>query len=285
MKASIAKLIKWIIVILLLVILAVALIINFAGNTIVKNAIEYGGTRALDVAVEVQEADLSLLKAKFTISDLIVANPPGFETDTMLELGNMTIDSSYGELLADPAVIEEIVLDDIQITLEQKGLTNNIQEVLKNVSKKTPQEQTEKEGKKVVIKRLEIKGAVVNAKLLPIGGKEQTVKFKLEPIILENIGTDEPVNVATVSAKVLTALVAGIIKQGGGLLPDDITGALGGTLDSAVEVLDTGVEAGKKILESGKDLGEGVGDTIKGTGEGVKEGIEGIFKPKKQEEN
>lgn len=280
MKSKAAKVVKWIIVAILLVILAVLLVINVWGNSIVKNAIEYGGTKALNVGVTVGEVDLSIVKAKFEVKDLTVNNPAGYKTENMLKLGNMVIDSSFGELMAEPAVIEEIMLDNVEITLEQKGMSNNIKEILNNISKEEPETQPEqdKEAKKLKIKRLEIKGVSVNAKILPIGGAEQVVKFKLDPIVMENIGTDEPVDVAMVSGKILTALVAGIIKQGGGLLPEDITGTMQNALGSATEVLDTGMETGKKILESGTDVGKNVGEGVKDVGEDVKKGLEGLFK-------
>lgn len=291
MKVKVGNIVKWVVIIILLVILTIGLIINFAGNSIIKNAIEFGGTKALDVGVSVGDVDLSLTKAKFQINNLKVANPAGYKTKTMLELGSMTIDSSYGELLDDPAVIEEIILDEIQITLEQKGISNNIQDVLKNVSSRTPETAEEKEpaaeSKKLKIKRLEIKGASVNAKLLPVGGAEQVVKFKLDPIIMNDLGTDEPVDVAIISSKVLAALVSGIVKQGAGILPADMTEAMGAGLEAATQILGQTAEIGQEALEQGQKAGKeildkskNVGKELKETGESVKKGLEGLFKKK-----
>jgi hypothetical protein len=277
MKNKVGKVVKWIALIVVVIIVALALVFTFAGNSIIKKAAEYGGTKALGVNVAVGGVDLSLLKAKFGISGVTVGNPAGYETPNMLTLGSLTVDYGYGKLLGDPIEIDEIVIDDVQITLEQKGMSNNIKDVLNGMSKAAPAKEEptagEKPAKKLKIKRLEIKGASVQAKL--IGGP---VTFKLDPIVMNDLGSDESMDVAALSGKILAALVAGIVKQGGGLLPADMTDAMGASLDEAKALLGEGEELLKGGTEAGRELGEG----IKDAGESVKKGLEGLFKPKEK---
>jgi hypothetical protein len=278
---KVGKIVKWIVLVIVVIIAALVLTFYFAGNNIIKNAAEYGGTKALGVNVTVGGVDLSLLKARFGISGVTVANPAGYETKNMLTLGSLTVNTSYRQLRSDPVEIQEIVIDDVQITLEQKGMSNNIKDVLNGMSKTAPAKEEpkaeptagEKPAKNLKIKRLEIKGASVQAKL--IGGP---VTFKLDPIVMNDLGSDEPMDTAALSGKILAALVAGIVKQGGGLLPADITDAMGKSLDEAKAILGQGSE----LLKSGAETGKGLGEGIKDAGESVKKGLEGLFKPKEE---
>ena len=280
--SKVGKIVKWIVLVIVVIIAALALTFYLAGNNIIKNAAEYGGTRALGVNVTVKGVDLSLLKARFGISGVAVANPAGYETKNMLTLGSLTVMTSYGQLVSDPVEIQEIIIDDVQITLEQKGMSNNIKEVLNGMSKTAPAKEEPKAeptagekpaARKLKIKRLEIKGASVQAKL--IGGP---VTFKLDPIVMTDLGTDEPMDSAALSAKILAALVTGIVKQGGGLLPADLTNAMGASLNEAKAILGKSGE----LLQGGAEAGKNIGEGIKDAGESVKKGLEGLFKPKEE---
>lgn len=284
MKA-LKKVLKWIVIVVVVLVVLAVLIFNFAGNSIIKNAVEFGGTTALSVPVNVGDVDLSLAKAKFTISNVKVGNPAGYKAENMFELGSLIVDSSYGELMSDPAVIEEIAIDGINITLEQKGLTNNIQDILNNLDKKsapkekqptTPQEPA-KPAKKLVIKRLTINNAAVSAQL-PLSPKP--LKFTLAPIELKDIGNDKPIDAAGLSAEIMSAIAGGIAQAGAGVLPDDMTGAMKDTLGQAGKLLQGGKEAGSEILKSGAEAGEG----LKDAGKSITEGLGGLFKPKKEKE-
>ena len=46
--------------------------------------------------------------------------------------------------------------------------------------------------------------------------------MKLDPIIMENLGSDSKLSVSTLVAKVMGALAMGVAKQGGGVLPEDM---------------------------------------------------------------
>ena len=287
MKKTIKKVIKICLLVVLTLIITAAVIFNVAGNSIIKNAIEFGGTKVLNVGVAVGDVDLSILKARFSIEDVVVNNPPGYKTDHFIKLGKMVIDTNYGDLMGDTIYIDEITLDGINLTLEQKGFRNNMQDILDNVSKSVestaePTEQpttdeSAKPAKKVVIKKLEIKNVSVSSKL-PIGGKDSVTTFNIDPIIMTDLGSDEPVDFAVVSAKVMAAIATGVVKQGAGFLPDNFGDAMKGSLDQAgaaleksKEALSTGVEKGKEAVESLKD-----------TSKSITEGLKGLFPGKKK---
>ena len=279
MKKAIKKIVKICLLVILILIITVAVIFNVAGNSIIKNAIEFGGTKVLNVGVAVGDVNLSILKARFSIEDVIVNNPAGYKTDHFIKLGKMVIDTNYGDLMGDTIYIDEITLDGINLTLEQKGLRNNMQDILDNVSKSVESstqpaeptiEEPAKPAKKVVIKKLEIKNVSVSSKL-PIGGKDSVTTFNIDPIIMTDLGSDEPVDFAVVSAKVMAAIATGVVKQGGGLLPKNFDDAMKGSLNQAgaaleksKEALSAGVEKGKEAVESLKDTGKSITEGLKG---------------------
>jgi hypothetical protein len=150
--------------------------------------------------------------------------------------------------------IKLVKLDNTKLTIEQKGLTNNLNEIVNKLPKeeKKAAPKTEKPGKNLTVTKLEITNTNVKVKLLPVPGKSDTVSLKLDPIVMENLGTDKKLSVATLVGKVMSALAVGVTKQ---------------------------------VAGSTAELGK---DAVKGTteaGKGAVEGIKGLFGGKKSEPN
>ncbi|MHC4242833.1 MAG: hypothetical protein ACYSU4_10545, partial [Planctomycetota bacterium] len=122
------------------------------------------------------------------------------------------------------------------------------------------------------IYKLELNNILVQAKLLPVPGKADTVTLKLDPIVMTDLGSDDKLDVATLTSKILLAITTGVAKQGAGLLPESVTDALGTTLGITAEVGKAAIEGGTKLLEEGADAGKG-----------LIEGVQGLFKSKKQD--
>jgi hypothetical protein len=177
--------------------------------------------------------------------------------------------------MSDTIKIQLIKLDDTKMTIEQKGLTNNLNEILDKLPKgekeAAPAPKTEGAGKKLIVTKLEITKTNVNVKLLPIPGKSDTVSMNLDPIVMENLGSDSKLSIAKLVGKVMGALAVGVAKQGAGVLPKDMVSNINSSVTSAL----------------GTSLGLGQ-DGVKATTEAGKtavEGIKGIFGGKKSEPN
>jgi hypothetical protein len=242
-------------VVLPIVILLVVLIAVFylAGTSIIKSGVEKAASSALGVPVTVKGINLSILQGHIGIKGLVIKNPQGYENPTLLELGEATVNLDIGSLMSDTVKIQLIKLDGTKLTIEQKGISNNLKEILD----KLPKEE-KKEGKNLHINRLEITNTNVRVKLLPVPGKSDTVSLKLDPIVMDNLGTDKKLSVGVLTAKVLEAIATGIAKQGAGVLPDDMVKGIGSSLKQAAEIGKAATEEGKKALESGKEAVEGI---------------------------
>ncbi|MBN1457598.1 MAG: AsmA family protein [Sedimentisphaerales bacterium] len=264
MKA--VKVLKSIIIILLVLIILIVAIVHFAGDKALKAGIETAASKALGVDVSVGNVSLSILAGKLELKNLVISNPEGYQHPEMLKIGHGLIDVSIGSLLDDPVKIETIKFDQIDMVLEQKGLTNNLKEVISALpSEEKTKEVSDKKSKNLVISSLEISDVTVKAKLLPVPGKADTVTIKVAPIKMTNLGTKNKLDTAKLTGKILAAIAAGIAKQGADLLPKDMVGSIDSALDNiGGDVLEKGQKATEKILESGKEIGEDVGGALKG---------------------
>ena len=262
-------------VVILLIVLVAAFVL--VGNSLIKTGIEAAATKTLGVPVTVKDIDLSILRGQAKIQGLVVKNPPGYANENLLELGEGVVDLDIGSLMSDTVKIKLIKLDGTKLTMEQKGLTNNLKEILDRLPKEGQPETkpaVEEKGKDLHIDRLEITNTNVKVKLLPVPGKVDNVSLNIDPIVMENLGTDKKLRTGTLVAKVLGAMATGIAKQGVGLLPDDMVKGIGSAVGTTVELGKAAAEQGKKALETTSDVGK----------EAV-EGIKGLLGGKKEEAN
>jgi hypothetical protein len=253
-----------VLIVILLVVLVAAFF--FVGTSLIKSGVEKAASSALGVPVTIKGIDLSILQGHVTIKGLIVKNPPGFANENLLELGEATVNLDIGSLMGDTVKIQLIKLDGTKLTMEQKGLSNNLKEILDKLPKeeKKAEPKPEEKGKNLHIQHLEITNTNVMVKLLPVPGKSDTVNLKLDPIIMDNLGTDQKLRIGILTAKVLKAMAMGIAKQGAGVLPDDMIKGIGSSLEKAAEIGKAATEEGKKVLEKTKESGKDAVEGIKG---------------------
>lgn len=251
----------------LLIIVVVVLLGWMIGENAVKVGAESAATKTLGVGVDIGDIDINIFKGQLGIQELEIRNPDGYELKNLLELDKGKIKLVLKSLMSDTVKVEEFKLDGINLVLEQKGLTNNLQDILNNMkkpdAKPAPVEQDQKKGKSLEITELEITNVKVIVKLIPIAGQSQTVDLELSPIKMQNLGTDKKMDTGVLASKILVAITEGIAKEGAGILPADMVGGFSDALKAGSAV----VEKGKKLIESGKE-----------TGKEIAEGLKGIFK-------
>ncbi len=272
---SVHKILRIVLLAIVALIVCIVVLIHFFGNSLLKTGIETAASKTLSVTVTIDDMDFSILGGKVSFQGLVIDNPPGYNHDKLLEVDDARIAVSTGSLLKDTINIKEIMLDGVNVVLEQKGVTsNNLQDIIKAIpkSEEEPEDETKKTAKKLHIDKLELTNITVKAKLLPVPGKADTVTLKLDPIVMTDLGSDDKLDVATLTGKILLAIATGVAKQGAGLLPESITDAMSTTLGITAELGKAAAEGGIKLLEEGADAGKG-----------LIEGVKGLFKPKKQD--
>jgi uncharacterized protein involved in outer membrane biogenesis len=215
------------------------------------------------------------MAGKLGISNLLINNPPGYQYDKLLELKDTQIEVDVKSLLGNRVNIRKIKLDGVNVVLEQRGITsNNLQDVAKTISdKRKAKGESERSGRKLHIDNLEISNVTVKAKLLPVPGKADTITLELDPIVMTDLGSDNKLDMAELSGKILLAIAAGVVDKGTGVLPNEMTSTMKSTLGTTVELGKTATKEGKKLLEEGKD-----------SGKELIEGFKGLLKKPKKEE-
>jgi len=295
------KVILWILGILLLVVIGVFIGVIVYADHLVILAVETAGTQALDTETTLDDADLSLLSGSLSLEGLTVANPEGYQTDSLIKMGKCSTAVQLSTLTSDTIVVRHIQLKEFTLTIEQKGLTSNLQDVLNRIKAKQgsgptapPPEEKPSEGlpgKKLLVEKIEIVDARARVKLLPLPGQKDALDVKLGPIVLENVSNDR--NKAelslTIFRKILLAVAQATIQSGIDLPGELLKGLEGsiGTLNEALGTVTLGItkgaeeiiKGGAKVLEeTGKKIIEGAGQGIEPLTEGAGKIIEGSGK-------
>jgi uncharacterized protein involved in outer membrane biogenesis len=277
MKKALKNL-RIILLVIVILVVAVVVVVDLFVDRAVKIGIEAAATKTLNVGVSVDNADLSIIGGKLALQNLLINNPPGYEHDRLLELKDAKIAVDVRSLLSEVVRIREIKLDGANVVLEQRGISgNNLQDIIKAIpSGPEAQGEPEAAGKKLHIDNLEISNVQVNVKLLPVPGKADTVTLKLSPIKMTNLGSDNKLDTAALSGKILLAIATGVAEQGVGVLPkemvDTMTSTLGKTIDLSKRVTEDREEIGKELIKDAEDIGRE-----------ITEGLKGLLKPKKEE--
>jgi hypothetical protein len=237
-------------------ILLILLGIFLLGIIVVVGLLHTLGDRALKLGIET--AGTKALRGRLTLKKLTIQNPAGYDTPKLFEVDRMEIEADLPSFLGKTVHIKKIYLDAAGLTVEQKGLSNNLQEVLDHVANskpKTTEPKQPSQGKEVLVDDLDITNTKVQVKLLPIPGRAEDLSINLSPIQIRNLSSDKPITTAELVVQVLGAIADGLAKQGGGMLPSEILGPLqsvlgpDGILGSGKQVLDKTIQEIQKPVD------------------------------------
>ncbi len=263
------KILKLVVLIVVIVLVIAVVAFHLFSGQIIKSGVKTAASNALKVGVDINDISLSILQGAVAIDGLIINNPPGYTYKNLLDLNKANIAVNIRSLLKDTVHIKEVKLDGIDLVIEQKGFSNNLQEILKGLPSAKDQQGQPAAGKKLVIDDLEITNIRVKVKLLPMPGKADTIPLNLAPIKMTNLGGDNKLDTAKLSAKIMVAITEGITQQGAGLLPGDMLKTMNASLSQLTDISKV-AEEGVKALESGT-----------GAGKGILKGATDLLKPKK----
>lgn len=261
-KSTTKKILTSLVVLVLVIVIGGFLAFTFYGNRIVKFAVEKGGTQALKVNVALNEARLMPARGVLELDNLVVDNPEGYGNPHLMNMGSAHVALNTSSLMEDTVEIDKMEFKKISLVIEQKGMTNNLQEIMDNLPKAEPKEQPDEPktaGKNLLIKDLTVEEIVVTFKPLPLPGKAGNITFKLAPIHMTDIGTEQKVDIAQLTGMIFQQITMGVIENGKGLIPTEMIGDLSNQV----------MEQGQKVLQEGQKVIEGAGKGILDSGKGV----------------
>ena len=181
-------------------------VLNLDG--IVERAIEKYGSAAAGTAVRVDGVTIGLQAGRGSIHGLTVANPPGFSSEPLFALGEITLDLDTASLTAKVPVIEVIKIAAPHFLYQLNGQgASNLGVIQKHLQKGGGKAQPASDGEPVrlKIKRLTIAGGKGMVDLSAFGGKR--LQATLPPIVLTNLGGSKGITAEELSRTVLNALI------------------------------------------------------------------------------
>lgn len=161
-------------------------------DEIVKNMIEEVGTEVTNAQVQVREVKIDLPEGKATLSGLTVANPPGFSSEPLFTLSNVSVTIDTSSLTEPVYLIEEISIDGVRVLAEQTGTITNVQKFMDGMPKSDDPGDVDDTASseadiQLAISRIDFSNGMMELRSDQIGNQS----IELEKLQLRNIGTPE----------------------------------------------------------------------------------------------
>jgi hypothetical protein len=193
--------IRIVVALFLLLVIGVA-VVFFSLNSIVKKGVETEGPRMTKVEVRLGAADISPFSGSGALSQLFVGNPDGYKTPFAIQMGSVKVGVKVGSVFSDTVVVDEINIQDPEITIEGTLDGNNLKTILDNLkgsdsaqsqaasTPAAPAATGAKTSKKFIVKDLVLAGAKVHVNVSGFG-KSVAQTVTIPDIHLQNIGNGD----------------------------------------------------------------------------------------------
>lgn len=270
-------LIRALVALVVLIVVGV-LIALFTIDSIAKGIVESAGSRAVGVPVTLSSISIKPLAGSAAISELAVANPPGYRAEKILVLDRGEVEVALRSLLSDQPNVPSIALDGIAVNIEQKVGGSNLKDLLNGMQagSKEPAPSDAK-AQRFKVDSLSIKDVRVTAQLLPMGGGATDLSFTIDEIAIKDLdeGNASGLVLDEVINKAIGAILAAVVEQLAIKAPGELIAGLGSAIDS-LGLPDATMKIGGGIVDLGKGIGGAAGEAVQGVGEKVGQGLEGI---------
>lgn len=217
-------------------------------DKIAKEAIERGGTYAMQVDTTVETVDVNLTAGTATMNGLNIANPNGFDTGHFINLGDSSASVNIESINTDTIVMPEIKLSGIDVILDKGGNPSNYNTILNSLKRFESGDPapagTKEGGKKLVIDRLLLEDINIHVANMPgLSLAVGDVAVNIPEIELRDVGKEESMTTSEVINLVVKTVLAAAVEAGGGIIPSDVLSELGNGLAGLESLSDLGIEA------------------------------------------
>jgi hypothetical protein len=204
------------------VLVVLLVVLWFSINGIIRVVVNKEGTAALGVQTTLSSAALNIFGGHITLSGLNIANVPGYSDDTFLVMHSCTVNVNTGSLLTNTIKISDITIDGLQITLDQQGLTSNLNVIMDKLNNQSAANNSSSAssnssgGRQLDVGRVLLTNTVVNYRF----GSAPPIVIPLQQMEMDEPTNPDgrPLRIADLIGKitqqiVLTALNNAQIKQ------------------------------------------------------------------------
>lgn len=183
------KILKWVVLAVVLLLIVGGLVLYFSLNGIVRSTVQKQTQNQLKVDTQLGSAKVSLFGGSLSLNDFALGSPKGFAAPRLFQLGQASVDVSYGQLRDDPIRIKNVTIQRPVLTIEQTNGQVNIKSLLDQLP---PAAQPAGEQKQIrlIIDQLSIANPQVV--LRPgIPGLQEQIVIPMQGITLQGVGTGE----------------------------------------------------------------------------------------------
>jgi hypothetical protein len=253
----------------------------FVGSQIdelARRAIEAGGTYALGVETTVEKVGLALFAGTCEIENVNVANVPGYQDPTFMVM-------RHGEVAVDLKSLQQqqkvtvpyLRLNGIDVYVERKDGVANLDVLLDYIDQRrsgsTDTQEPTEPGTEIgyVINELVIDNVTVHVTTDLVGGTSNDIA--LPTIKMTDVGsdTDYGAQMAQITDIIVRAILATLVKKGGGILPDALLSGMEDKLEAIGPLKDLGIETIGDLSGAAQDIVGSLADPNKSAEEKVQD--------------
>jgi hypothetical protein len=214
--------------------LALLVVIGFAVATFVVDrrtaqAIEEHAGAALGVPSSLERASVGLLTGRFTLSDLRISNPQGFDAPEVILMGEGEGRIRLTTLLGEVVELSHLTISDTEMHLERRGGTGNYEPILAHYIEEG--RHVGDPDRRYVIDELLVRDVVVHLDLMPDRGEEARLRVPIEELRLVGVGEEDAgLMLQEVIGVVVQALFEAALERAAEELPGVLLRELGDRL-------------------------------------------------------
>ncbi len=184
---------------------------------LVKQIIEEVGTETLATDVSLGSVKVELgSESGAALNDLTIANPPGWSTPNAFEFGTIGATIESASLPKDVVVIPKVLIENAQMTFEQKAGGSNLQNLLDNMEDDSADGidgTAEGEGEDALLAIGELRLTSVGVTAIS-DQLEKPIEFTLDEVVVRNIGTAEKgVTADQAAEQIIVPVIDAALKQ------------------------------------------------------------------------
>ncbi len=158
-------------------------------GTLAERIAERVGSQTLGVAVDIGHMDVSLQERKVVVSNLVIANPPGFKSDKAASIEKITI--TLGSVSKGLLNFNDINVQGTDVYMEVKEKTTNLQTIKQGIKVKPAAAKVDGETPmKVIINSLNLAQAKVHPTVTLLSAQDLS-PVTVSQIVLSGIGEKE----------------------------------------------------------------------------------------------
>jgi hypothetical protein len=172
--------------ILAIVLVVGVVVLYLCAGLIIAPIVASTASKSMGVTTLVGGADLHAFAGNLVLSDLDVGNPKPFESPRFVAFKSCSVTLEPSSLMSNKVKIDEITIDGLELTMEQRGIDSNVGTIMKNLNAAAG---TSEGGKK----ELEIdKVILTNTKIIVRAGGLPGMKAQGFDITLDKMQIDRP---------------------------------------------------------------------------------------------